>query len=96
MFFSRIGDKLVRNVGAVKCVSYFRKSGRSYKILIDDIAFAYFSKLKDEEDQEKLKKEAPEVRRERTKRSLLMLEKFLCSSLYLTFCSVTMINKQRI
>ena len=47
------GDKLARDVGAVKYVECSHETGRGYKILFDEIAFAYFSKLKDEEEKHK-------------------------------------------
>ena len=53
------------------------KAGRSLKIVIDEIVSAYFSKLQDEEDRERMKKEMDEIRRERTKRYLFMFEKCL-------------------
>ena len=47
------GDEFAREVGAVKYVECSHKTGRGYKILFDEIAFAYFSKLKDEEEKAK-------------------------------------------
>ena len=73
----KIGDELVRDIGAVKYVEYSRKSGRGLKIIIDEIVFAYFSKQKVEEDRERIKKEVDQIRRERTKRNVFMIEKFL-------------------
>ena len=72
-----MGDQLARDIGAVKYVEYSLKSGREYKILIDEIVFAHFSKLKDQEHRERIKEEANEVRRERTKQNVFMFEKFL-------------------
>ena len=77
LFNRKMSDELVRDVGAVKYVEYLRKSGRGLKNVIDEIVFAYFSKLKDEEDRERMKKEADEIRRQGTKRNLYMFEKFL-------------------
>ena len=42
-----MSDELVRNIdGAVKYVEYLWKSDRGYKILIDEIVFAYFPNRK--------------------------------------------------
>ena len=78
MLYKKMRDELVLDIGAVKYVQYFRKSSCGYKILFDNIAFAYFSELKDEkEQQERMKKAANEIRRERSKQNLLMFGKFL-------------------
>ena len=77
VFNRKMGDKLVRDIGAVKYVEYSSESGRGLKIVIDEIVLAYFSKLKDEEDRKRMKKEAHKVRRERTKRNLFIFEKCL-------------------
>ena len=77
LFNKEMGDELVRDIGAAKYVEYSSKSGRGLKIVIDEIVFAYFSKLKHKEDRERSKKEADKVRRERTKRKLFMFEKCL-------------------
>ena len=60
----KIGDGLVRDVGAVKYVKYSRTSRGGLKIVIDEIVFAYFSKLKDKEEQERMNNEADEIRLE--------------------------------
>ena len=77
VFNRKMGDEFVWDIGAVKYVKYSSKTGSGYKILIDEIVFAYCSKLKDEEDRERMKKGADEVHRERTKRNVFMLEKLL-------------------
>ena len=59
----KMGNELARESGAVKYVEGSRKSGRGLKIVIDEIVFAYFCKLKDEEDRERVK---------RTKRNLCL------------------------
>ena len=77
-FNKTMGNRLAQDLSAVKYIECSYKSGRGLKILIDEIVFAYFSKLSDEEEQqEREKKEADEIRREKTKQSLFMLEKFL-------------------
>ena len=60
----KIGDGLVRDVGAVKYVKYSRTSRGGLKIVFDEIVFAYFSKLKDKEEQERMNNEADEIRLE--------------------------------
>ena len=78
VFNRKMGDKLVRDVGATKYVEYSSKSGRGYKVVIDEIVFAYFSNLKDEEDRERTKKKkSDEIRQEKTKRDLFLFEKCL-------------------
>ena len=47
----KMGDKLAREVGANKYVEFSMESGRGFKILFDEIAYAYFAKLKDEEER---------------------------------------------
>ena len=37
-----MGDELAQDIGAVKYVEYSLKTGRGFKILIDEIVFAYF------------------------------------------------------
>ena len=44
-----IGDKLARELGAVKYIEYSLETGRGAKILIDEIAFAGIGKMKDDE-----------------------------------------------
>ena len=44
-------DKLAREVCALKYVECSLTSWRGYKILFDEIAFAYLSKLKDNEEK---------------------------------------------
>ena len=73
----KMGDELARDIGAVKYVEFSSKSGRGVKTIIDEIVLAHFSKLKDEEDRGRMKKEADKVQRERTKRNLFIFEKFL-------------------
>ena len=77
VFNRKMGDELARDIGAVKYVEYSSKTGRGFKILLDEIAFAYLSKLKDEEDRERMKQATDEIRSERTKRNLFMFEKCL-------------------
>ena len=84
VFNRKMGDELVRGIGAVKYFEYSRKSGRDYKIIIDEIIFAYFSKLRDEEDRQRMgyyatKKNKPKPVFRKVSR---------CSSLYLVFISV--------
>jgi len=50
------GDKLVREIGAVKYIEYSSISGRGYKILFDEMYFAYLGKLKDDEKSRKRKR----------------------------------------
>ena len=76
-FIRKMGDELARDIGAVKYVKYSIESGRSLKIVIDEIVRAYFSKLQDEKDRERMKKETDETRRERTKQYLFTFEKCL-------------------
>ena len=47
----KMGDKLAREIGANKYVECAKKSGRGIKILFDETAYAYFAKLKDEEER---------------------------------------------
>ena len=77
IFNRKMGDELARDIGAVKYVEYSIESGRSLKIVIDEIVSAYFSKLQDEEDRERMKKEMDEIRRKKTKRYLFTFEKCL-------------------
>ena len=44
-----IGDKLARELGAVKYIEYSEETGRGVKILMDEIAFAGIGKIKDDE-----------------------------------------------
>ena len=44
-----IGDKLARELGAVKYIECSEETGRGVKILIDEIAFAGIGKMKDDE-----------------------------------------------
>ena len=48
MMTRKIGDKLVRELDAVKYIEYSGKSGRGAKVLIDEIAFAGIAKIKDD------------------------------------------------
>ena len=99
-FSERRGEELERDTdGAVKHSERLSKSGYGYNILIDEIVFDYFSKLKDEEKQPEREKKSDIFQRERAKRNLLMFEKFLkvsqCFLSYLTLRSVFTINKHR-
>ena len=77
VFNKKMGEELAWDIGVVKFVEYSSKIGRGLKILIDEIAFAYLSKLKDEEDRVRMKQATDQIRRERTKRNLFMFEKCL-------------------
>ena len=78
LFNKKMADELVRDIGAVKYIECSPYCGRGFKILVDEIVFAYFSKLRDEEEQqERMKKAADDARRERTKRNLFVVKKFL-------------------
>ena len=44
-----IGDKLARELGAVKYIEYSEETGRGAKILFDEIAFAGIGKIRDDE-----------------------------------------------
>ena len=39
MFNKKMGDELVVDIVAVKCVQYFRKNGHGYKLLVHEIEF---------------------------------------------------------
>ena len=78
MFTTKMGNQLARDIGAVKYIECSAESGRCLKIVLDEIAFTYFAKLKDvEEQQERMKHDANEIRKERKKRNLFIFEKFL-------------------
>ena len=47
----KMGNKLAREVGASKYLECSSINGRGIKILFDEIAYAYFAKLKDEEER---------------------------------------------
>ena len=49
----KIGNKLARVIGASKYVECSGKSGQGITILFDEIVYAYFAKLKDEEERRK-------------------------------------------
>ena len=49
MMNREIGDKLARELGAVKYIEYSKETGRGVKILIHEIAFAGIGKMKDNE-----------------------------------------------
>ena len=51
-----IGDKLARELGAVKYIEYSEETGRGAKILIDEIAFAGIGKMKDDEERRNKRK----------------------------------------
>ena len=51
-----IGDKLARELGAVKYIEYSKETGRGAKILIDEIAFAGIGKMKDDEERRNKRK----------------------------------------
>ena len=51
-----IGDKLARELGAIKYIEYSLKTGRGVKILIDEIAFAGLGKMKDDEKRRNKRK----------------------------------------
>ena len=48
----KMGDKLAKEIGANKYVECSRESRRGRNILKDEISYAYFAKLKDEERRE--------------------------------------------
>ena len=52
----KIGDKLARELGAVKYIEHSEKTGRGAKILIDEIAFAGIGKMKDDEKRRNKRK----------------------------------------
>ena len=52
-----IGDKLARELGAVKYIECSTKTGRGAKILIDEIAFAGIGKMKDDEKRRNKQKD---------------------------------------
>ena len=56
MMDREIGDKLARELGAVKYIEYSYKTGRGVKILIDEIAFAGIGKMKDDEKRRNKRK----------------------------------------
>ena len=95
MFTRKMGNQLARDIGAVKYIECSTESGRCLKIVLDEIAFTYFAKLKDvEEQQERIKHDANEIRKERKKTKPFYIRKVSrCSSLYLTFRSALMSNK---
>ena len=47
----KMWNKLARKIGANKYVEFSRKSERGIKIVFDEIVYAYFAKLKDEEER---------------------------------------------
>ena len=47
----KMGNKLAREIGATKYVEFSRKSERGIKIVLDEIVYAYFAKLKDEQER---------------------------------------------
>ena len=51
-----IGDKLARELGAVKYIEYSEETGRGVKILFDEIAFAGIGKMKDDEKRRNKRK----------------------------------------
>ena len=56
MMDREIGDKLSRELGAVKYIEYSNETGRGTKILIDEIAFAGIGKMKDNEKRRNKRK----------------------------------------
>ena len=89
----KIGYELAREVGATKYIQYSWESGRGFKILYDEIAFAYFSKLKDEEErrekeiceEEQIKIYKAETRdREKFYRDLLLCFFLACLTLIIS------------
>ena len=56
MMDREIGDKLARELGAVKYIEYSKETGRGAKILIDEIAFAGIGKIKDDEKRSSKRK----------------------------------------
>ena len=52
----KIGDKLARELGAVKYIECSNETGRGAKILIDEIAFAGIRKIKDNEKRRNKRK----------------------------------------
>ena len=56
MMNREIGDKLARELGAVKYIEYSYKTGRRVKILLDEIAFAGIGKMKDDEKRSNKRK----------------------------------------
>ena len=56
MMDREIGDKLARELGAVKYIEYSEKTGRGAKIPIDEIAFAGIGKMKDDEKRRNKRK----------------------------------------
>jgi len=56
MFNQTMGDKLAREVGAIKYIEYSWKSGRGFRIILDEIYFAYLGKLKEDEERRKKQK----------------------------------------
>ena len=67
----KMGDKLAREIGAVKYVEYNKETVRGYKILYDEIAHTYFAKLKDELEA----KQAEEDRLQKAEIEKLRLER---------------------
>ena len=56
MMSREIGDKLARELGAVKYIEYSNKTGRGVKILIDEIAFAGIGKINNDEKRRNIEK----------------------------------------
>ena len=56
MLDREIGDKLARELGAVKYIEYSFETGRGVKILFDEIAFAGIGKMKDDEKRHNKRK----------------------------------------
>jgi len=52
----QIGNELANETGAVKFIDYSPDSGRGVKILMDEIAYAGLSKIKDEKEAKRSKK----------------------------------------
>ena len=78
LFNKKNGDELVMDIDiGVKYIECSWESGRGLKILIDEIVFAYFSKVKEDQEQERERKEADEIRREKTKQNLFLFKKIL-------------------
>ena len=56
MMDRKIGDKLARDLGAVKYIEYSFETGRGAKILMDKITFAGIGKMKDDEKRRNKRK----------------------------------------
>ena len=52
----KMGDALAREIEAIKFIECSDRSGRGWKILVDEIAIAGLGKLKDEKEQKKANK----------------------------------------